>query len=72
MTTHDGDPTSGELWTYTDIAHHIGVKPETVRSYRRHGMLPDPDVVDAYGRPRWFPDTVRTWHRRRPGSRSSW
>lgn len=58
-----------ELWTYTDIARHIGVRPDTVRSYRRHGILPEPDTVDATGRPRWHPDTVREWIRRRPGTR---
>jgi hypothetical protein len=59
----------GELWSYAEIARHIGVKLETVRSYRRHGMLPDPDLVDAYGRPRWFPGTIQDWNRRRPGTR---
>lgn len=64
MTTRDG-----ELWSYAEIAAHIGVKPETVRSYRRHGLLPDPDGADAVGRPRWRPDTIRTWSARRPGNR---
>ncbi|WP_055591397.1 MerR family transcriptional regulator [Streptacidiphilus griseoplanus] len=58
-----------ELWSYQEIARHIGVRPETVRSYRRHGILPEPDMVDSAGRPRWYPDTVREWSRHRPGSR---
>ncbi|MEY9837590.1 MarR family transcriptional regulator [Streptomyces sp. 846.5] len=62
-------PRNGELWSYTEIAAHIGVKPETVKSYRRHGMLPDPDVVTVLGQPRWYASTIRTWSARRPHSR---
>ena len=28
------------LWSYKDIAAHIQVQPDTVRSYRKHGLLP--------------------------------
>ncbi|MFE6056977.1 MerR family transcriptional regulator [Kitasatospora sp. NPDC056446] len=58
-----------ELWSYAEIARHINVQPETVRNYRRHGLLPDPDLLDAGGHPRWYPDTIRTWARKRPGHR---
>lgn len=58
-----------ELWSYTEIARHIGVHRETVRSYRRHGILPEPDLVDRAGHPRWYAETVREWSRRRRGSR---
>ena len=57
------------LWSYADIAAHIGVRTETVRSYRKHGLLPPPDTVEG-GRPFWFADTVRQWCARRPGNRS--
>jgi hypothetical protein len=63
-------PAKAELWSYLEIARHIGVRPETVRSYRRHGLLPEPDLLDAAGRPRWYARTIRAWSRRRPGSRS--
>ncbi|MFE6748989.1 MerR family transcriptional regulator [Kitasatospora purpeofusca] len=59
---------STDLWSYAEIARHINVRPETVRSYRRHGLLPEPDVVDG-GHPRWYPETVRAWARNRPGHR---
>ncbi|MFJ3218197.1 MerR family transcriptional regulator [Kitasatospora sp. NPDC086801] len=60
---------SSELWSYAEIARHINVQPETVRNYRRHGLLPDPDVLDGSGHPRWYPDTIRAWARNRPRHR---
>lgn len=62
-------PTGTEpLWSYKEIAAHIGVQMETVRSYRKHGLLPPPDVVDE-GKPYWFADTVRAWAARRVNHR---
>ncbi|WP_441245924.1 MarR family transcriptional regulator [Kitasatospora sp. McL0602] len=60
---------STELWSYAEIARHINVQPETVRNYRRHGLLPDPDLTDANGHPKWYADTIRSWARNRPGHR---
>ncbi|MFB7905529.1 MerR family transcriptional regulator [Kitasatospora sp. NPDC056076] len=60
---------SDALWSYAEIARHINVQPETVRNYRRHGLLPDPDVIDGSGHPRWYPATIRTWARNRPRHR---
>ncbi|MFJ8044880.1 helix-turn-helix transcriptional regulator [Kitasatospora sp. NPDC096147] len=60
---------SRELWSYSEIARHINVQPDTVRNYRRHGLLPDPDVVDGSGHPRWYAETIRAWARNRPGHR---
>lgn len=54
------------LWSYKEIAAHIRVKPDTVRSYRKHGLLPAPDVVER-GKPYWRPETIREWVSRRPG-----
>lgn len=56
------------LWSYHDIAAHISVQVDTVRSYRKNGLLPPPDLVEA-GRPFWYADTVRQWVARRPGNR---
>ncbi|CAL9525643.1 MULTISPECIES: helix-turn-helix transcriptional regulator [Streptomyces] len=58
-----------ELWSYKDIAAHIKVQPDTVRSYRKHGLLPPPDRVEG-GKPYWYPDTVRRWVAARPGNRN--
>jgi hypothetical protein len=56
------------LWSYAEIAAHIRVRTDTVRSYRKHGLLPEPDLVEA-GKPYWYADTVRTWSAQRPGNR---
>ncbi|WEH41751.1 MarR family transcriptional regulator [Streptomyces sp. NBC_01218] len=60
--------TDSTLWSYKDIAAHIRVLPDTVRSYRKHGFLPEPDRVEG-GRPYWFADTVRHWVACRPSNR---
>ncbi|GGT11451.1 hypothetical protein GCM10010207_07930 [Streptomyces atratus] len=60
--------TDRKLWSYKDIAAHIRVQPDTVRSYRKHGHLPSPDHVES-GKPYWYADTIRAWVASRPGNR---
>ncbi|MFC8954499.1 helix-turn-helix transcriptional regulator, partial [Streptomyces sp. NPDC057101] len=60
--------TDKRLWSYKDIAAHIRVQPDTVRSYRKHGLLPAPDHVES-GKPYWYVDTIRAWVAARPGNR---
>lgn len=57
------------LWSYQEIAVHIHVLPDTVRTYRKYGLLPQPDHVDA-GKPLWYADTIHAWHAARPRNRS--
>lgn len=59
--------TQRSLWSYADIAAHIRVRADTVRSYRKHGLLPPPDLVEG-GRPYWYADTIRAWTAQRPGN----
>ncbi|MFC5143670.1 helix-turn-helix transcriptional regulator [Streptomyces aureoversilis] len=61
--------TDRRLWSYKEIAAHIGVQTDTVRTYRKHGLLPKPDLTEG-GKPYWFADTVRAWVASRPGNRS--
>jgi hypothetical protein len=60
--------TDRTLWSYAEIAAHIRVQVDTVRSYRKNGHLPEPDVVEG-GKPFWYADTIRSWNARRPGNR---
>ncbi|MER5492239.1 MarR family transcriptional regulator [Streptomyces sp. NPDC002490] len=60
--------TDTTLWSYQHIAAHIRVQRATVRSYRRHGLMPPPDVVQD-STPYWYADTVRTWAAMRPRNR---
>lgn len=62
--------TAQELWSYKEIAAHIKVQPETVRSYRKRGLLPAPDRVEG-GKPYWYSITVRAWIASRPGHREA-
>ncbi|MBF4136508.1 MULTISPECIES: MerR family transcriptional regulator [Streptomyces] len=52
--------TDRDLWSYREIAAHIRVQPDTVRSYRKNGQLPPPDLTRS-GRPYWHADTIRHW-----------
>jgi DNA-binding transcriptional MerR regulator len=58
------------LWSYPEIAAHIRVRADTVRTYKRLGHLPPPDMVEG-GRPYWYADTIRTWSAQRPRNRGT-
>jgi DNA-binding transcriptional MerR regulator len=48
-----------------DIAHELGVKPQTIQVYRRRGTFPEPDAQTVAGRPLWEKSTIKTWLKNR-------
>lgn len=52
------------LLSYAEIAELAGIRPSTLRAYRRRGYLPLPDEMLA-DRPRWRRSTVERWLRAR-------
>lgn len=46
--------------TIDAIARRLQVQDDTVRQWRKRGLLPDPDAV-VYGRPVWWWQTIRGW-----------
>ena len=54
------------MMTITEVADRLGVKAETVRSYRSRGLMPEPAAV--YGQsPVWTPGAIEAWIASRPG-----
>ncbi|MDO5700517.1 MAG: transcriptional regulator [Bowdeniella nasicola] len=55
--------------TRTDIAARLGLKPSTIASYAKKGMLPPPDALVGLGQRGtygWLPETVDAWQAARP------
>ena len=56
------------------VAERLGLSRGTINSYRKKGLLPDPDVIvgsrdsQAFG---WLPETIDEWQANRPG-RGNW
>ncbi len=48
------------LWLTEDVAEYLGVKLETVQSYRQKGKMPPPDMSIGYVHG-WQVTTIRTW-----------
>ena len=54
------------------VAQRLGLAPETIRSYVKKGMLPEPDAIldDCGLMPRgWLPSTLDAWQASRPRPR---
>jgi hypothetical protein len=64
------DP-DADYWTVADVAAYLGIKPETVRTYRsrNRGELPPEDKM--FGRsPVWKPATITAFARLGQGHRT--
>ncbi len=66
--------TDTDMWGVAEAASHCGVTPGTWRVYVSRGFAPPPDDPDEgyppqRRRPKWSPETVRTWHENRPSVR---
>ena len=53
-----------------DIAHLLGIKPQTVRAWRVRGKLPEPDCMLG-DRPGWLPDNIHSKLRQHSNGNSS-
>lgn len=50
----------------SEFAERIRLQPDTLKSYKAKGLLPEPDAL--IGRVRgWLPETIDTWQATRPG-----
>ena len=56
----EGSGVSDEQWTTGDVAEHLGIKRDTVASYRSRGQMPEPDRYTGRT-PWWHPETIRAW-----------
>lgn len=54
-----------DLWTTTDVAAYLGVKPGTVSAYRHRGQMPAPVETLGSRTHLWKASTIREWQARR-------
>lgn len=54
----DPDPPTLSLAAMARLA---GIRPATMRGYKRRGLLPDPDGEPIPGRPLWRQSTYQKW-----------
>lgn len=43
------------------VAEKVGVQPATIRSWRRRGKFPEPDLLPTPQAPLWAVTTVDAW-----------
>lgn len=54
-----------DLWTTTDVAKYLGVKPGTVSAYRHRGQMPAPAQTLGERTHLWDAATIRAWNANR-------
>ncbi|MFI8456867.1 MarR family transcriptional regulator [Kitasatospora sp. NPDC085464] len=58
------------LWSYAEVAAHLGISVGAARNRRNRGTLPAPDDTSIPDRPRWKPSTFQDWKPIGQGHRS--
>lgn len=49
-----------------EAAKRVGITTDTFHSYRKKGLVPDPDAMIGTVRG-WLPETIDAWQKNRPG-----
>ena len=52
------------------VAEKIGVAPATIRSWRKRGKFPEPDLQPSVQAPLWAVTTIDEWLEERRGLRT--
>ncbi|MGL5826306.1 MAG: NUDIX domain-containing protein, partial [Nocardioides sp.] len=60
-----------ELWTTTEVARYLGVKPGTVSAYRHRGQMPAPVQTLGERTHLWEAATIREWNASRGSAAKS-
>ncbi|MGL5866211.1 MAG: NUDIX domain-containing protein [Dermatophilaceae bacterium] len=60
-----------ELWTTTEVARHLGIKPGTVSAYRHRGQMPAPVQTLGERTHLWEAATIREWNASRGSAAKS-
>lgn len=46
------------------VAERLGLQPKTLDTYRRRGIMPEPDGMIGRS-PWWYSDTITSWDKKR-------
>ena len=57
-----GSDRESELWTTSDVAAYLGVRPGTVSAYRHRGQMPAPEQTLGERTHLWRASTIREWN----------
>ena len=57
-----GSDRDSEIWTSSDVAAYLGVRPGTIGTYRRLGQMPPPEQTLGDQTHLWRASTIREWN----------
>jgi len=64
------DP-DAEWWNTTEVARYLGIRVETVSSYRRREQMPQPNMTIGSRTHLWRPTRIITWSQGRRRDKNS-